>query len=164
MTGAARISDGLDSHDGLTLLSRFVEECLNRVDLGEIGEIFSPMYRDYDPIPMPWGGSVNHPSGNVRDIYNMVTFLADPRVDALFQLEDAFQSNDRVGYRLFGHGIVTMSDSGSAQADQSADHLFNTGAPVRPTAATMDVQYRSVGIFRIASGRFIERWGAVVFE
>jgi hypothetical protein len=133
------------TRSGTALMGRFVDDILNRRDEASVEQLFSPRYVDHHPFyrersDAPSGLALSGP-GRLADVLALVRLLAAPDVDVTFHLEEAFERDGRVGYRIFGAGVLATAATAST-----------------PTHVT----YESVGIFAVEAGRFVERWGPVI--
>ncbi len=171
---------------GSALLSRFVQEVLNDCCAESIPEIFNPTYRDNHPLRIP--GLLEPPgkTGSTADLRTVVNLLASPVLDMGFVLEDLFEVEGRVAYRMFGQGTVALSPSGAHHDGESLSHVGD--AWKSPTERSFDfadarlgikafgwpegkilgdravVRYSCVGIFRVLGSQLAERWGPEVVE
>ncbi len=105
---------------------------LNDGDVEALRAGHAPSFVDHDPVP-------GYPETLEGVISAADEMLRAPGLTVEFRLEDHVASGDRVAYRLAGTGRLVDEGTG-ALVD-----LFSLG---------------SVGIFRVAGGRFQERWGA----
>ena len=130
----------------------WVESYLNRHDRDVIPSIFTPNFKDHDPIRVPTLAHPGSPAFRHATDYleSVVTFLASDAVDVVFTLEDAFAVEDRAAYRLFGEGTV------------GAGRRSNGTRSALALTEAVHITYQSVGMFRIEAGRFAERWGPVL--
>jgi hypothetical protein len=170
-----------DVPGNLTILQHFVTDILNEHQGDNIGLYVTPSYRDHHPFRVPGVLEPLVPGfGTVRDVRAMVDFLSLPAVDCWFSLEDAFTSDDRIGYRLFGEGTVEVSRlsralesrSGPQSRNNEMRHLTAPGtSTVLSTLGSPDGQfvgnrfhitYSCVGVYHVRSGRLAERWGPVL--
>lgn len=147
------MSQGADVRaPGVVLLERLIDEGLNGHDEAVVDELFSPRYRDHHPLTVPGADRTAGRMGSTQNMRAVIAFLAG-QADVKFTVEDAFAAGDRVGYRLFGEGLVRIPrPPGGPPAPPG-------GAP---DGATVHLTYRCVGIFALAAGRFVERWGPIV--
>jgi hypothetical protein len=102
-----------------------------------------------------------------------------------FVLEDAFEADGRVAYRLFGEGTVALAPTepmhspvtvpppgAGGQAPTRRFDLVDTRLSIRtvgwPEGKILSnravVLYSCVGIFRVLGSQFAERWGPEVVE
>lgn len=125
------------TRSGTALTGRFVDDILNRRDEASVEQLFSPRYLDHHPFYRERSDAPSGP-GRLADVLALVRLLAAPDVDVTFHLEEAFERDGRVGYRIFGAGV-----------------LATAGTPTHVT-------YESVGIFAVEADRFVERWGPVI--
>jgi len=156
----------------------FVDTILNGHDGLRIPDIFSPSYRDHDPLSIPSIGLGAGPqAGTVAELQRLVGFLALESVDIQFVIEDLFSHGDRAAYRLFGQGTVKVildEDRDSVPNDHvDEDTPFHITASRQDIADMEDVtlfgselhlEYSCTGIFHIRSQRLQERWGHAVFQ
>lgn len=166
---------------GTELLVRFVDEVLNAGSPSALSEIFAPTFRDNHPLRIP--GVLEPPGkkGTIADLRAVVNLLASPVLDMGFVLEDVFEAEGRVAYRLFGEGTVALAPieptNGSVAPDaaQAATRRFDL-VDTRLSIRTLGwpegkilmnravVMYSCVGIFRVLGSQFAERWGPEVVE
>lgn len=171
---------------GTELLGRFVDEVLNVGCASPIPEIFAPMFRDNHPLRIP--GVLEPPgkTGTIADLRTVVHLLASPVLDMGFVLEEAFEVEGRVAYRLFGEGTVALAPTEPLEGpvsvratpgatDYTAPRRFDLvdtrlsirsmgwpeGKILRNRAIVM---YSCVGMFRVLGSKLAERWGPEVVE
>jgi hypothetical protein len=120
------------------LLDSWVE-ILNEGDLGAIPETFTPDFVDHHP---PLGGQ----DQSLQGVADLVRTLHQEHNDMHFVLEDAFGAASRLGYRLFGEGVMQV---GFVGLDMKRPHLIH-------------FQVTAVGIFEVRDGRLSQRWGPVL--
>lgn len=136
------------------LVERLVE-VLNDGAPAMVLDILSPTFRDHDPLTVP--GVVTPRlagQGTRADVVELVSFLRRPDVDVRFTLEDVFGHDDRLGYRLYGDGLLHRPEA-------DASELLPPGKLV---GGSLHVAYSCVGIYRVAAGRLVERWGQAVLS
>lgn len=144
--------------DGCHLVEAFVDKGLNGGQPDMVDELFSTSFRDHDPLQLP-SAPPSAGMSTIRDVRAIIEFLARPEVDIVFHLEDVFGTGDRVGYRLFGQGTIELPEGSPL-----------VGGPLGRVDANpvlgnrLHVEYRSTGVFRLAAGRLVERWGPVVIS
>lgn len=156
----------MNQAQGVDLVRSFVDDGLNGHRLEVLDTIFSPAYRDHDPLRVPIAG--REPTagwaGTTRDVQVVIEFLAQASVDIAFHLADLFGSDDRVGYRLYGEGTMALAPgsellrSAYERGPRARASLTESGQLV---GGRLHVEYRSVGIFRVTGGRLAERWGPI---
>jgi len=89
---------------GSAQLGRFVQEVLNDCRLEAIPEIFAPTFRDNHPLRIPAYWIRRARTGSVADLAAVVNLLASPVLEWDLIVEDLFEVEGRVAYRLFGQG------------------------------------------------------------
>ncbi len=160
---------------GSDLVVTFVDDVLNRQDLGVIQEIFSPDFCDFDPLIVPGVIEPAQPRrGSIEDIQKFVGVLAQPGVDIRFALEEIFEGGpDRIAYRLFGEGLLSVDQAVQHQELGPVRRLGVGGTDVwfrtregggTVVADSIHVSYQCVGIFRAREGRLQMRWGRARIE
>jgi len=172
---------------GSAQLGRFVQEVLNDCRLEAIPEIFAPTFRDNHPLRIP--GLLDPPgkTGSVADLRAVVNLLASPVLDMGFIVEDLFEVEGRVAYRLFGQGTVALTPNaaqpapdalrpvGGARNSNTTERKFDfvdsrlgittAGWPEGKILGDRAVvRYSCVGIFHVLGGQLAERWGPEVVE
>jgi hypothetical protein len=171
---------------GSALLNCFVEDVLNACSVDAISDIFTPTFRDNHPLRIR--GVLEPPgkTGSTANLRAVVSLLASPVLDMAFVLEDAFDVEDRVAYRLFGEGTVALAQADSRQGPDSIGHvgglwrsadarkvgLADTRLSIKTSGwpegkilgNRVAVMYSCVGIFRVVGNQFAERWGPEVVE
>jgi hypothetical protein len=126
------------------LVIALVDDVLNARNVGALDQIMSPRFLDHHPLFSGNPAAGQRRRGGIDDFRSLVRWIASDDVDLTFHLEDAFATDLRIAYRIFGAG--TICGGGGA-------------GPVR------NVTYEAVGIFRASpEPRLAERWGPVVVE
>jgi hypothetical protein len=163
--------------EGCELVDRYVEGVLNERRIEDVSNLFAPGFRDNDPLCIP--GLLQPDSGTYgtrEDVRRLVGLLTAPGVDVRFVCEDVFGYEDRVGFRIFGQGTIPLARSRDLLSQEANSHGSRKWRRLRIAGATTAladdrsvggyvfddmglVEYQSVGIFRVASGRIVERWG-----
>jgi hypothetical protein len=146
------------------LLGSFVTNLLNDANPIEVATLVDEGYRDHDPLRLPPFLVPSQATFSTRsDLVQLVRFLGHPSVDIRFHLEDAFQVNDRIAYRLFGAGTLSIRDLLPQATSEDIDSIARGGRQNLPQGKilgeSVQVDYQCTGIFRIHEGRMIERWG-----
>ena len=171
---------------GSAQLGRFVQEVLNDCRLEAIPEIFAPTFRDNHPLRIP--GLLDPPgkTGSVADLRAVVNLLASPVLDMGFIVEDLFEVEGRVAYRLFGQGTVALTPNAAQPAPDALRPVGGARNSTRRSASLISsilgsasrrqagrrevlgdravVRYSCVGIFHVLGGQLAERWGPEVVE
>ena len=166
------------------LVREYIEEGLNGGRRDVVAELFSPNFRDHDPLVVPGLLEPRFPTlGGIREIYALIQFLLHPGVDFNFKLEDAFSSGNQVAYRLFGQGTIELvgpddespasrvGGSGTSVGTRKVDVLGATLAiePDGMSEGTIlgdryQVLVSRVGIFSVAAGRLAQHWGRATIQ
>ena len=111
---------------------RFVEEVINKGDLGPVDDLFSENYVDHNPPP-------GAPPG--RDAVRLIpTLFRGAFPDLHFSIEHIVAEGDLVATRVIGQGT-------------------NDGPFMGNPASGKHAQWQSSGVFRISDGKIIEHWG-----
>jgi hypothetical protein len=140
-----------------SLVQRYVNEVLNNQEVGLLDDLFSPAYCDHDPI---LGGR----RGGIGELRVLVRFLALPKTDLHFTLEDLFGESSKCGYRLFGEGFGNWADFAALM---SQTQVVGPGVVAPPeygpgqddsAGDRRQLVYSCTGIF-CGRDRLLERWG-----
>jgi hypothetical protein len=171
---------------GSALLGCFVGNVLNARSADAISDIFTPTFRDNHPLRIRGVWDPPGKTGSTANLRALVKLLASPVIDMAFVLEDVFEVEDRVAYRLFGEGTVALAQGGSRQGPDSIGEVGGLwrSADARKLGLTdtrlsiktsgwpegkilgnrVTVMYSCVGIFRVVGNQLAERWGPEVVE
>ncbi len=159
----------------LSLLRSFVDNALNGERLSVISDLFSPSFEDHDPIVIP-GILPMDPRGRsgLSDIHAITRFFSQSRVDFKFVVEQAFEHEDCVAYRLFGQGYIGLETDDSSESLGLFRRLAVTNANMAASTVGFAegtilgdrylVVVTRVGMYRVANGRLVEHWGQAVVK
>ena len=115
---------------------RFVEDVINRGDIGVIDELFHPEYKDHTAPPgLPPGMSVHDQVAGIPRMFRG----AFP--DLKFTIESMIEQDDWVGTRVTGEGT----------------HSGEPFMGLQPSGRK--AVWSSFGMFRIQDGKIIEHYG-----
>jgi hypothetical protein len=152
---------------GMDLVRTYVTDVLNTHKVETVYDIFSPNYVDHDPFfatHRPDG--IFHEAKHRADVLKLGHFLSRPEVDVKFNLEELFESNDRIAYRLYGEGTVKVD---SVRKTGEAPHAVDTRV-FRSVADALEMEhdagksmlhsiYQCTGIFLVENEMLVARWG-----
>jgi len=146
-----------------SLVKSFVEDVLNAYDTSLIPILFSRDYIDYDP---PLAYVVGPPAATRRgtrsDLVRLVRLLQSTVVDVKFHLEDLICEATRIAYRLFGAGILSISDSASEVGDHATRMSLSGSIVCLESGPAISVGYSSTGIFHARDTQLVSRWGRLL--
>src|ERR1700674_1701142 len=158
--------------DGGQLLEYWVSEGLNGHNADAIAKCFSAIFIEHNPFRVP--NYFNTPEVSRRGtthLLSVVKFLSLPVVDVKFSIEDAFESDGRVGYRLFAEGSVRVLPSntdltrsgkglvhGKVISGSTYDGLRQNWETLLGDRRHMAIE--AIGIYRIVNNKFVEHWEA----
>lgn len=151
------------------MVTSFVEEVLNRHDTSLVPQLFCQRYVDNDPFYFHAGKSQNQNrkrKHGIPDLIEFISFLEGPQVDAKFTLEDCFQADDRIAYRLYGEATVRLVSITAAPGRSPSGLRVFSQIISDATEGTQDepqqclhLIYDCTGIFELQDHRFVARWG-----
>jgi hypothetical protein len=164
------------------LVDCYVDDILNGLDVGKVDLVFSPSFRDFDPLQIPGVLTPSLPNaGTIQDVKSLVSILSQPGVDIRFTLEEIFEgARGQIAFRLFGEGVVPLADATDERTDPApSDRRTVKKLAVRDTALDfgglspetgnliadkLQVTYRCVGIFKAHNQQLLQRWGVIRVE
>ena len=115
-----------------TIFRRFVDEVINRGDLGAVDELLAPHYLEHDPLPGMPGGR--------EGAKQLFALLHAGFPDLSVTLEDLVAEGERVAVRSRWRGTHRGEFLG-----------------IRPTGRVID--FENLELVRIRQGQIVEHWG-----
>src|SRR6185437_5348103 len=135
--------NSVDSATARLCVSSFIDHVLNAADRDQIERVASRQFVDHSPLPVP--GSPGRSEGDLRYLYDLVEFLAQPTVDIAFSIEDMFAEGEKVACRIFGEGTITLN----AEETTGPEHESLRARGNLLGRSMLHCRYNSVSIFRI---------------